>query len=315
MPMTDPRRVAAQLRFLKRQRRQEIARSDIPRALNEECGVFGIIGHETDAAASIALGLHALQHRGQEAAGIATFDGQQFYQEKALGLVSQHFMGEQVVSELKGNAGIGHTRYSTTGGAGLRNVQPFYADLDRGGIAIAHNGNLTNARTLRSHLIREGRIFHTTSDSEIFVKLISQSRKLTISERITDILPAIEGAYALIAMTHDAMFGVRDPVGIRPLVLGKLGDAPVLASETCAFELIGADYIRDVEPGEMVICRADGSIESRTVFPNTGPARSCVFELIYFARPNSFVEGESVYQLRRKLGAKLVEEAPVEADV
>lgn len=314
MPTLNSRRLAAQLRFLKRAQARAISAPDIPRALNEECGVFGMIGHLNDAAGTIALGLHALQHRGQEAAGIATFDGEQFYTEKALGLVSSHFMSEKVVSQLKGNAGIGHTRYSTTGGAGLRNVQPFYADLDRGGLALAHNGNLTNARTLRSQLIREGRIFHTTSDSEIFVKLISQSRKLSIAERIMDSLPAIEGAYALIAMTHDAMIGVRDPVGIRPLVLGKLDNAPVLASETCAFDLIGAEFIREVEPGEMVICRADGNIESRQIFP-VSKARSCVFELIYFARPNSFIDGECVHELRKRLGAQLAKEAPVEADV
>ncbi|WP_370338124.1 amidophosphoribosyltransferase [Parvularcula marina] len=315
MPSQDTRLLAAQRRFLEREQRRAISAPQLPRALNEECGVFGMIGHTGDAAGTIALGLHALQHRGQEAAGIATFDGEQFYNEKALGLVSSHFMSEKVVSQIKGNSGIGHTRYSTTGGSGLRNVQPFYADLDRGGLALAHNGNLTNARTLRTQLIREGRIFHTTSDSEIFVKLISQSRRLSIPERIMDSLPAIEGAYALIAMTHDAMIGVRDPVGIRPLVLGKLGDAPVLASETCAFDLIGADFIREVQPGEMVICRADGSIESRQIFPPQSHARSCVFELIYFARPNSFIEDECVYELRKRLGAQLAKESPVEADV
>lgn len=311
----EQRRQAAACRFLARAGRAE-ARAPHPQPkLNEECGVFGIVGHDQDVASKVALGLHALQHRGQEAAGIATYDGKQFHIDKAHGLVSGHFMSEKVINALKGNGGIGHTRYSTTGGSDLRNVQPFYADLDRGGIALAHNGNLTNARTLRSELIRDGRIFHTTSDSEIFVKLISQSRQLTIAERITDSLPMVEGAYALIALTQDHLIGVRDPVGIRPLVLGKLGNASLLASESCAFDLIGAEFVREVEPGEMVICHKDGQVESRRIFPERERARPCVFELIYFARPNSFVENECVYEVRKRLGAKLAEESPVEADV
>ena len=182
-------------------------------------------------------------------------------------------------------------------------------------MAIAHNGNLTNAVTLRHQLIREGRIFHTTSDSELFVKLTSQSRKLSMPERVMDSLGAVEGAYALVVLTTDTLIGVRDPVGIRPLVLGKLGNAPVLASESCAFELIGAEFIRDVEPGEMVICRADGSVESRRCFPPVSHARPCIFELIYFARPNSFIDGESIYELRKRLGVQLAAESPVEADL
>ncbi|MEM6649871.1 MAG: amidophosphoribosyltransferase [Pseudomonadota bacterium] len=308
-------RRAAQHRFLAREKRRHQNTPPLPRALNEECGVFGMIGAEDNASTLIALGLHGLQHRGQEAAGITTHDGEQFFSEKALGLVSANFMADDAHKRLKGNAGIGHTRYSTTGGAELRNVQPFYADLDRGGMAIAHNGNLTNTLTLRQQLIREGRIFHTTSDSELFIKLIAQSRKLNLAERVGDSLSYVEGAYALLVLTSDALIGVRDPVGIRPLVLGKRGNAHVLASESCALELVGAEFIRDVEPGEMVICRADGSFESRRCFPAVPHARPCIFELIYFARPNSFVDGESVYDLRKRLGATLAEEAPVEADL
>lgn len=309
------RRIAAQRRFLAREQRRHLHIPPAPRALKEECGLFGIIGAEGPASPTIALGLHALQHRGQEAAGISTYDNGQFYAEKALGLVSAHFMAEPVHDRLKGTAGIGHARYSTTGGAGLRNVQPFYADLDRGGIAIAHNGNLTNALTLRNQLIREGRIFHTTSDSELFVKLTALSRKLTLTEKVMDSLAFVEGAYALLVLTADSLIGVRDPIGIRPLVLGRKENAYVLASESCAFDLIGAEFVRDVEPGEMVICRTDGSLESRRCFPAPPHARPCIFELIYFARPNSFVDGQSVYELRKRLGAKLAEEAPADVDM
>lgn len=315
MSHLEEKRTAARLRFLQREKNRLASRPLPTRALNEECGVFGIIGAEADVAPLIALGLHALQHRGQEAAGIITFDGERFHQEKASGLVSNHFMDEQVYGTLKGRAGIGHTRYSTTGGSGLRNVQPFYADLDRGGLAFAHNGNLTNARTLRADLIREGRIFHTTSDSEIFVKLIAQSRKLTIPDRIVDSLPAIEGAYALQTLSNDTLVGVRDPVGIRPLVLGKKGQMSVLSSETCALEMIGAEFVREVAPGEMVVCHQDGTVTSRQIFPARERARPCVFEMIYFSRPNSFIEGDCVHEIRKSLGRQLAIEAPVEADI
>ena len=315
MTGTYSARARARQAYLRRMQRQETAVPPLPRELHEECGVFGIIGHDDDVASIIALGLHALQHRGQEAAGITTYGDGQFYSEKALGLVSSHFMSAETQATLKGNSGIGHTRYSTAGGGGLRNVQPFYADLDRGGLAIAHNGNLTNAVTLRTQLIREGRIFHTTSDSELFVKLTSQSKQMTLADKVLDGLPRVEGAYALVVLTADSLIGVRDPVGIRPLVLGKLGNAHVLASESCAFDLIGAEFIRDVEPGEMVICRRDGSMESRRCFPPVTQARPCIFELIYFARPNSFVDGESVYQIRKRLGARLALEAPADADL
>ena len=297
---------------------REAARSHrtppLPRALQEECGVFGVVGAEGEAASLVALGLHALQHRGQEACGITTYDGEGFASEKHLGLVATGFTEAKTLDALGGDSGIGHTRYSTTGGAGLRNVQPLYADLDRGGLAVAHNGNLTNAMSLRAELIRKGSIFHTTSDSELFLQLAALSRGMSMVDKITDSLMSVEGAYALVVLTQDAMIGARDPQGIRPLVMGRVGGATVLASESCAFDLIGAELIREVEPGEMVICRADGTVESRR-FGAARPARPCIFELIYFARPNSFLGEESVYALRKKLGVRLAEEAPAEADL
>jgi amidophosphoribosyltransferase len=305
-------RVAA---FLRREAHAARRAPRLPRELHEECGVFGIIGAgEDEASAKVALGLHALQHRGQEACGITTYDGSRFYSDKQLGLVAGAFTEAGTLDALRGGAGIGHTRYSTTGGTGLRNVQPLYADLDRGGMAVAHNGNLTNTHTLRSDLIRKGSIFHTTSDSELFLQLAALSRGLSMIDKVTDSLAAVEGAYALCVLTQHALLGVRDPQGIRPLVLGKLGGATVLASESCAFDLIGAEFVRDVAPGEMVICRPDGTVESRQVFSGLSP-RPCIFELIYFARPNSFIDGESVYDLRKRLGRRLAEEAPAEADL
>ncbi|MEM9838496.1 MAG: amidophosphoribosyltransferase [Pseudomonadota bacterium] len=300
--------------FLRRQRHQQRLNPPAPRALNEECGVFGAIGLDRPAGSTVALGLHALQHRGQEGAGITTYNEGQFHQVRELGLVADHFHGEDVLKRLPGHAGIGHTRYSTTGESSRKNLQPLYADLDRGGIAIAHNGNLTNARSLRRDLIRKGSIFHTTSDSELFVQLTALSRGLTMSDKVIDAARTVEGAYALVVLTRDALIGVRDPVGIRPLVLGKLGDAHILASESCAFDLIGAEFIRDIEPGEVVICGRDGSLTSRRLSEPAG-ARPCIFELIYFARPNSFVDGESVYDIRKRLGRTLAEESSVEADL
>lgn len=315
--MTFNRHVAS---FLKRENtRVKAITSDLhalyggPK-LTEECGIFGIIG-DPDAAAKTALGLHALQHRGQEAVGIMSWDGANFFAERRMGLVSDHFMKEEMLEKLPGMMAIGHTRYSTTGDTIIRNVQPLYADLDLGGLAIAHNGNLTNAATKRRELIRKGSIFQTTMDSEVFMQLAAQSRKMTMVDKLLEGLDQIEGAYALCVMTQHSLIGVRDPDGIRPLVLGKLGNATVLASETCAFDLIGAEYVRDIQPGEAVICHEDGSIESRRVFPEPEQARPCIFELIYFARPNSFVDGKSVYQLRKELGRKLAEESPVEADL
>ena len=302
-------------RYLRRQGHAARRRPPLPRALQEECGIFGVIGAPADEAASlVALGLHALQHRGQEAAGITTYDGDRFHSDKKLGLVSHGFTESATLDALKGGAGIGHTRYSTTGESGLRNVQPLYADLDRGGLAVAHNGNLTNTRSLRAELIAKGSIFHTTSDSELFVQLAALSRGMTMESKVTEALQSVEGAYALCLLTQHALIGVRDPQGIRPLVLGKLGDATILASETCAFDLIGAAYVRDVEPGEMVVCRPDGTVESRRTATER-PARPCIFELIYFARPNSFVDGRSIYDIRKSLGQKLAEEAPANADL
>ena len=282
--------------------------------LQEECGVFGIIG-TSDAAALTALGLHALQHRGQEAAGIASYDHEHFHTERHLGLVSDKFSDAGVLGKLKGNGAIGHTRYSTQGETVLRNVQPLYADLDRTGIAIAHNGNLTNAKTLRADLVRRGCIFQSTSDSEIFLQLTARSQYLTATDKLMEALKQIEGAYALTVLTPEGLIGARDPVGIRPLILGDLNGAPILASETCALDIIGAKFVRDIKPGELVICRADGTIESRQVFPEPAQARPCIFELIYFAKPNSIVDGESIYELRKRLGARLAKDAPCEADL
>ncbi len=285
-----------------------------PKKINEECGVFGVIG-TPDAAALTALGLHALQHRGQEAAGVASFDGAHFHTERHLGLVSDSFSDADTLHRLKGVAAIGHTRYSTQGDTVLRNVQPLYADLDKGGIAVAHNGNLTNARKLKSELVQRGCIFQSTSDSELFLQLTARSHQLSMIDKLIESLKQVEGAFALVVLTKDALIGVRDPVGIRPLTLGDLNGCPILASETCALDLIGARFVRDVRPGEVVICRANGSVESRQVFPPTNPARPCIFELIYFARPNSIVDGKSVYQLRKKLGQRLAGEAPCDADM
>ncbi len=282
--------------------------------LNEECGVFGVIG-TNDAATLTALGLHALQHRGQEAAGMASFDGEKFHTERHLGLVSDNFSDADTLLRLKGVSAIGHTRYSTQGATVLRNVQPLYADLDRGGIALAHNGNLTNSRKLKAELVQRGAIFHTTSDSELFLQLTARSHQLSMLDKLIDSLKQVEGAYALVVLTKDALIGVRDPVGIRPLILGDLNGAPILASETCALDLIGATFVRDIKPGEVVICRATGEVESRQVFPPSTPARPCIFELIYFARPNSIVDGKSVYQLRKLLGKRLAIEAPCNADM
>lgn len=281
--------------------------------LNEECGVFGVIG-TPDAAALTALGLHALQHRGQEASGIASFDGKRFHTERQLGLVSDHFSDAATLAGLKGASAIGHTRYSTQGETVLRNVQPLYADLDRGGIAVAHNGNLTNARTLRSSLVRRGCIFQSTSDSELFLQLTARSHHLSAVDKLIDSLKQIEGAYAIAVLTPDGLIGARDPLGIRPLVLGDLNGAPILSSETCALDLIGARFVRDIKPGEVVVCTSDGKIESQQFAPTPHHARLCIFELIYFARPDSIIDGISVYELRKRLGRKLAEEAPCDAD-
>ncbi len=281
--------------------------------LHEECGVFGIWGHP-EAAALAALGLHALQHRGQEAAGIVSFDGGQFYSHRAAGLVGDNFNSADVIEALKGNNAVGHTRYSTTGETMMRNVQPLFAEYSFGGFAVAHNGNLTNALTLRKALKSRGCLFQSTSDTETLVHLIAVSTAANVEQRMIDALKQIKGAYSIVALTADGrMVGVRDPHGVRPLSIGRIGDAYILASETCAFDIIGAEFVRDVEAGELVIIGEDG-IESHKPFIPTTP-RFCVFEYVYFARPDSLIEGVNVYDARKSIGQELARESMVEADI
>jgi len=280
--------------------------------LREECGVFGVFGHE-NAAAITALGLHALQHRGQEGCGIVTYDKGRFNQERRLGRVGDNFSNKDVIARLTGRMALGHNRYSTTGDVVLRNVQPLFADLDQGGFAVAHNGNLTNALTVRDELVSSGAICQSTSDTEVILHLISRSKKRRIVDRFIDALLQIEGAYALACLTNDMMIGARDPVGIRPLILGRLGQAYVLASETCALDIVGAQFVREIENGEVVVITDEG-VESHRPFPRR-PARPCVFEYVYFARPDSIIGGRSVYEMRKQMGAVLAEESEVAADV
>ena len=277
-----------------------------------ECGVCGVWGVQ-DASAVVALGLHALQHRGQEACGIASVTKTRFHTERHMGLVGDAFSGAELVTRMPGRAAVGHTRYSTAGGSFLRNIQPMFADLDSGGIAIAHNGNLTNFLALRNELVDQGSIFQSTSDSEVILHLIARSRKSRIVDRFIDAMMQIEGGYALVAQTRKKMIGARDPLGIRPLVLGQLGDAWVLASETCALDMIGAVFVRDVENGEVVVIDEDG-LRSIKPFPDKA-ARPCLFEYVYFARPDSVVNGKAVYEVRKAMGAQLSREHGVEADV
>jgi len=281
--------------------------------LHEECGVFGIFGHP-DAGALAVLGLHALQHRGQEAAGIVTYDGTQFIAERHAGLVGDVFgKGSLHAQKLKGANALGHVRYSTTGGSVVRNIQPMFADLSGGGIALAHNGNLTNARTLREDLVRQGAIFQSTSDTEVIIHLAARSTYTPIVDRLVDALKRVEGAYSLVALTSKKLIGVRDPFGVRPLVLGNLDGAPILASETCALDIIGAEFVRDIEPGEVIVITKDG-IKSYHPFQKE-PHRFCVFEYVYFARPDSVAEGRSVYDARKAIGEELAREAPADADM
>jgi len=280
--------------------------------LHEECGVFGIIGHE-EAAAHTVLGLHALQHRGQEGAGIVTSDGKNFHSHKALGLVGDNFSNEDVISALPGASAIGHNRYSTTGGDRLRNVQPLFGDFAFGGLALAHNGNLTNAISLRKRLVERGCLFQSTSDTEVVIHLIARSRKPSVVDRLSAALPHLQGAYALVAMSSEMLLGVRDPLGVRPLVIGELDGATILTSESCALDIMGANFVRDVKPGEMIIATKDG-IESRQLFPKA-PSRFCIFEYVYFARPDSVVEEEGVYEVRKRIGAELASEDPAPADI
>ena len=280
--------------------------------LKEECGVFGIYGHP-ESAAITALGLHALQHRGQEAAGIVSFDGRRFHSERRMGLVGDNFSERAVIDRLKGIAAIGHTRYSTTGETILRNVQPLFAELDGGGFAVAHNGNITNGITLRRHLIRSGAIYQSTSDTEVVLHLVAQSKKVKFVDRFIEAITQLEGAYSFVGLTNKKLVGARDPLGIRPLVLGELDGCYILASETCALDIIGARFVRDIENGEVVII-SEAGVESIKPF-GVIPARPCIFEYIYFARPDSVVHGKSVYQVRKAMGAELANESKVFADV
>jgi amidophosphoribosyltransferase len=280
--------------------------------LREECAIFGIYG-SPDASAHTALGLHALQHRGQEATGIVCYDGQHFHQHRDLGLVGEVFDKPEVMRKLKGYAAIGHNRYSTTGDTVLRNVQPIFADFDFGGLAIAHNGNLTNAYLLRKELVRRGCLFQSTMDTEVINHLISRSNYSTVVDRLIDALSQVKGAYSLVMLTNDGLIGVRDPLGVRPLVLGKLDDAWILSSETCGLDIIGARFVRDVEPGEIVIAGKDG-LKSIKPFAKA-KRRFCIFEHIYFARPDSRVEGLGVYDVRKRIGVELAKESHVPADI
>lgn len=283
----------------------------------EECGVFGVFGSE-DAAVLTALGLHGLQHRGQEGCGIVTFDGERFYTDRRSGLVGDNFSGPDVPKRLPGNAAVGHTRYATSGGTLLRNVQPLFADIALGGFSIAHNGHLTNARLLREQLVDDGAIFQSTSDTECILQLIARSRRAKVVDRFIEALHQIQGAYALVCLTDHMLIGARDPLGIRPLVLGQLGEAPILASETCALDIIGATFVRAVEPGEIVVVTRDkkGAIklESHFPFPRRS-ARPCIFEFVYFSRPDSIIDGKSVYDVRKRMGGRLARETGVKADL
>ena len=280
--------------------------------LKEECGVFGI-SNAKDASALTALGLHALQHRGQEGCGIVTFDGEKYYSEKRFGLVGDNFNKEKVLNNLKGNYAIGHNRYSTTGNNILRNIQPFFADTNAGGIGVAHNGNLTNSISLRKKLVEEGAIFYTTSDTETIVQLIAKSKRPETIDKVIDAIFQIQGGYALVMLTQNSLIGVRDPYGIRPLVIGKLGSSYVLASETCAFDIIGAKFIREVENGEIVLIEKN-ELKSIKPFP-LKKVRPCVFEYIYFSRPDSLIGGKTAYEHRKNLGRELAKESKIDADI
>ena len=280
--------------------------------LREECGVFGVLGHP-DSAQLTVLGLHALQHRGQEAVGIVTFDGTKFQSEKRLGLVGDNFTKQPIIEKLSGISAIGHVRYSTRGETILRNVQPLYADLDTGGFTVGHNGNLTNTLLLREKLVSSGAIFQSTSDTEVILHLVAKSKKIKFIDKFIDALSYLEGAYSLVALTNKKLIGARDPLGIRPLVLGKLDKSYILASETCALDIIGAEFIREVENGEVIVITDDG-IESHYPFPKQSP-RPCIFEYIYFAMPHSVIGGKSVYEIRKQLGYELSKEDNVKAEI
>ena len=297
------------MKALKTNRKSPFIKDD---KLHEECGVFGVYNHE-DSAALTALGLHALQHRGQEAAGIVTFDGTKFISERHPGLVSDNFTKMSVINRLVGNSAVGHNRYSTTGATIQRNIQPFFADLWGGGFAIAHNGNITNALSLRDELIRKGSIFQSTSDTETILQLVARSDADRTLDRLVDALMQISGAWALVVLTNKKLIGARDPFGIRPLVLGELDGAKILALETCALDIIGAKFMREIEPGEIIVITEDGE-ESIKPFPNAR-LRPCIFEYIYFSRPDSMLDGKSVYECRKSFGKNLAKECPANADI
>jgi amidophosphoribosyltransferase len=280
--------------------------------LHEECGIFGVWGAET-ASALVALGLHALQHRGQEAAGITSWDGNDFHSHRAMGHVAGNFDRDEIIGGLPGSVACGHVRYSTTGETSLRNVQPLFADLASGGFAVAHNGNISNAITVKKDLVRRGSIFQSTSDTEVIVHLIATSTYRTLLDKFIDALKQVEGAYSLICMTQEGMVVCRDPLGIRPLVMGRLGSAVIFASETVALDVVGATYERSVEPGEIVIV-SNGDVRSIKPFA-AAHARPCIFEHVYFSRPDSIVDGSSVYSVRKAIGAQLAIESPVQADL
>ncbi len=280
--------------------------------LREECGIFGISNHD-DSSALVALGLHALQHRGQEGCGIVSYDGKNYHSEKRQGLVGDHFTKSDVIKRLPGSFAIGHNRYSTTGETSLRNIQPFFADLHGGGISIAHNGNLTNALSLRDSLVKGGAIFRTTSDTETIVQLIAKSKREKIVDKIIDTLFQIQGGYALVIMTNKKLIGVRDPFGIRPLVIGQLKDSYIFASETCALDIVGAKFIREVENGEMIVIE-NKKLTSIKPFPKQ-KSRPCIFEYIYFARPDSIIGGKCAYEYRKRFGEELAKETDLEADI
>ncbi len=280
--------------------------------LKEECGIFGISNH-TDASALVALGLHALQHRGQEGCGVVSFDGKNYHSEKRQGLVGDHFTNPETLKKLPGYFAIGHNRYSTTGETSLRNIQPFFADLHMGGLSIAHNGNLTNALLLRESLVKDGAIFRTTSDTETIVQLIAKSKREKFVDKLIDTLFQIQGGYSLVLMTNKKLVGVRDPFGIRPLVIGKLKDSYIIASETCALDIVGATFLREVENGEIVIVENKKLISVKP-FPKQ-KARPCVFEYIYFARPDSLINNKCAYEYRKNLGSELAKETDIDADL
>ena len=281
-------------------------------SLREECGVFGISGNAS-ASAVVALGLHALQHRGQEAAGITSFDGKLFHTHRAMGHVAGNFDRDDIIRALPGDSAVGHVRYSTTGETALRNVQPLYADLASGGFAIAHNGNISNALKLRKELVRHGSIFQSTSDTEVIIHLVATSHYRTLLDKFIDALKQVEGAYSLVVMTPEGMIACRDPLGIRPLVLGKLDGAVIFASETVALDVCDATFERAVEPGELVIVQ-NGEVRSIRPFAPRS-ARPCIFEWVYFSRPDSIVDEQSIYSVRKAIGSQLALERPVDADL